>query len=204
MKFYKIITLLALNLGLLAPAMADRGDMAVSAFGNITDTTINVNGGVGFMLTDSLKANVNLSLMYSDFGNSEMTSNTVFLEAQYYFGNFYQAESFLFSVGVGILGMATDSTTSDSSFDSSFSDFDSSFSDFDSSFSDFDSSFSDFDSSSSSSDSSDFNTGYHAFVQANQFFESYENASVFYRLQAQSVDGADSTTTFTFGVEIYF
>ncbi len=231
MKSYKIIIFLVLSLGLLAPAMAERGDMSVAAFGNLTDSSININGGVGFMLTDSLKTSVNLSLIYSDLDSSESTTGTVFLEAQYYFGDFYTANSLLFSVGAGLLLMATDTTSSSSStsptyYDSSTVDSTDNYFSVDcSTFPDpascqasvdatqdainsaAGSSSSNTDSlsnSSSGSNSSDVNMGFHVFAQANQFFEGYENASVFYRLLAQSVDGGDTTTTFTFGVEIYF
>ena len=167
MKLYKIIALSALGLTLSTPAIAERGDTAVSISGSITEDFTNINGGMGFMMTDSLKANLNMSLSYFDSAGTESTSTTIFIEGQYYFGNFYTSEHFLFSVGAGLLGLASDTTSSTSS-------------------------------------TSDFNTGYHAFVQANQFFESYENASIFYRLQSQSVDGADATTALLFGVEIYF
>lgn len=46
--------------------------------------------------------------------------------------------------------------------------------------------------------------GYNVFLQANQFFDSAENASIFYRLQGSQFGDGDMEGTLQFGLEIFF
>lgn len=79
----------------------ERGDMSIQAFGTLSDDNATVSGSFGMMVLERVKGNVGLA--YSCYNSCDISTQVLFLEGQYYFGDYYTAESFLFSAGGGFL-----------------------------------------------------------------------------------------------------